>query len=149
MQEPLASRNLLGCRQCLPLPASNSSSFWIGISAKFTDKGLCASTESSDLLVKSPVRMTDKKYWGFLGMPILPLPTSNSGEFVWQIFRLEWVVLYHPHRFLPFFLRKTSISEHSLYCFATAVATLVPVPNSLSVVFLVQEGPFKLGNEGQ
>ena len=22
---------------------------------------------------------------------ILPLPTSNSGEFVWQTFRLEWV----------------------------------------------------------
>ena len=31
----------------------------MGNFAKLTDKGLCVSTESSDLLAKSPVRMTD------------------------------------------------------------------------------------------
>ena len=41
------------------------------------------STESSDLLAKSPVSMTDTKILEIFGMPvILPLPTSNSGEFV-------------------------------------------------------------------
>ena len=49
------------------MPTSNSSDSWIGNFAKFTDKGLCGSFECSDLLAKSPVRMTDKKYWGFLG----------------------------------------------------------------------------------
>ena len=34
--------------------------------AKFIDKGLCVSTERSDLLAKSPVRMTDKKILGIL-----------------------------------------------------------------------------------
>ena len=43
----------------LPLPASNSSDLWIGNLAGITDKGLCVSTESSDLLAKAPVRMTD------------------------------------------------------------------------------------------
>ena len=32
---------------------------WIGNFAKFADKGLCASTESSDLLATSPVGMSD------------------------------------------------------------------------------------------
>ena len=40
----------------LPLPTSNSSNFWIGNFAKFTEKGLCVSTESSDLLAKSSHR---------------------------------------------------------------------------------------------
>ena len=44
---------------------------------------------------------------------------------------------------LPF-PRKTSISEHSPYYFATAVVNLVPVLNFLSVVFSVRKGP--LGN---
>ena len=51
----------------LPLPTSNSSDFWIGNFAKFTDKGFCVSIASGDLLAKSPVRMTDSKYWGFFG----------------------------------------------------------------------------------
>ena len=49
------------CRKLLPLPTSNSSDFWIGNSAKFTDKGLCVSTEGSHLFAESPVGMTDKK----------------------------------------------------------------------------------------
>ena len=40
-----------------------------------------------------------------------------------------------------FFSRITSISEHSPYRFATAVANLLPVLNLLSVLFLVREGP--------
>ena len=43
--------------------------------------------------------------------------------------------------FLPLFSRKRSISEHSPYRFATAVANLLPVLNLLSVLFLVREGP--------
>ena len=36
--------------------------FWIGDFAKFTDKGLCVSTESSDLLAKPLIGITDSEF---------------------------------------------------------------------------------------
>ena len=70
-----------GCWLFVPLPTSNS---WTGNFAKLTDKGLCVPTESSDLLAKPPIRMTDFKileiFWD--AGNFWPLPTSNSGEFV-------------------------------------------------------------------
>ena len=63
--------DFLECRQCSPLPSSNSGEFWIGNFAKFADKGLCVSTETSDLLAKSPVRMTDSKILGIFGMSVI------------------------------------------------------------------------------
>ena len=56
--ETVLSETVFGPFPILPLPNSNSSGFWIGIFAKLTDKGLCVSTETSDLLAKPPVRMT-------------------------------------------------------------------------------------------
>ena len=43
------------------VPDFKFSDFWIGSFAKFTDKGLCVSSEfrRSELLAKSPVRMTN------------------------------------------------------------------------------------------
>ena len=54
---------------------------------------------------------------------------------------------FAPGRFcsLPILPRKTSISEHSPYRFAIAVANLLPVLNLLSVLFLVREGPLGKG----
>ena len=50
----------LAKRGKVTLPSSNSSDSWMGhLFANFADKGLCVSTESSDLLAKSPVGMTD------------------------------------------------------------------------------------------
>ena len=66
------------------------------------------------------------------------------------------VVFYYLYRFLPLFLRKTSIYEHSLYHVAAAVPNLLPLLNSLSVVFLgwqgflgvPEKGHFPLGKKG-
>ena len=44
----------------MPLPTSNPSNSWIGNIAKFTDKGLGVSFESSDLLAKSPIERPTK-----------------------------------------------------------------------------------------
>ena len=50
--------DFLGMQVSLPLPTSNPSVLGINHFAKCTDKGLRVSTESGDLLAKSPVRMT-------------------------------------------------------------------------------------------
>ena len=71
----------LGYRTILPLPTLNSSDVWIGHFAQFTDKGLCVSAGSTALLAKSPIRMTDNKYWGFGGYRFfISLPTSNPED---------------------------------------------------------------------
>ena len=70
----------------LPLPTWNSSDFWIGNFARFTDKGLCASAERSDLLAKSSVGVTDSKikriFCVLVSFTVADFEL-NSGEFVW------------------------------------------------------------------
>ena len=63
---------------------SNSSDFWIGEFAKFTDKGLCMCTESSELLaMMSPVGMTDCKMKRLFG----GVDTFFRADFkFWEIF---------------------------------------------------------------
>ena len=84
-----------------------------------------------------PVRNERRAVEGTNLDPKVPSVQKCHGARIRSTFRYR-VVFYYPFLFLPLFLRKTGLSEHSPYCFAAAtVATSLPVPKSLSVVVLV------------
>ena len=96
-----------------------------------------------DPLTGTPQKQSRGQIWDKFGVRGFFCPAAPEGPFrTKNATALDSVVFWYRLSFLlsvlfscHFFPRKTSISEHSPYRFATAVANLLPVLNLLSVLF--------------